>query len=132
MKKVLVIMCLLVVAMSYGQDLKSMATSTATSKVLNNDYIDKLASDQVKKLTKKFNLSESQQTQATDLVMKQLRSDKFQSMLSKYTPEQLMSSEGSDNITKALMGSDSFKKDMGGMLDDEQKKAMKKANLPKY
>ncbi len=132
MKKVLVITCFLVVAMSYGQDLKSMATSTATSKVLNNDYIDKLASDQVKKLTKKFNLSESQQTQATDLVMKQLRSDKFQSMLSKYTPEQLMSTEGSDNITKALMGSDSFKKGMGGMLNEDQKKAMKKADLPKY
>lgn len=127
----LAVLSLAICSFSFGQDLKSMAKSTSASKLLNNDYLDKLASDQVKKLTKKLNLSEGQQTQATDLVMKQLRSDKFQSMLAKYTPEQLMSSTGSSEISKALMSDPNFVQGVGDMLTDEQKKTMKAAQMAK-
>jgi hypothetical protein len=91
-----------------------------SSKLLNNDFIDKLASDQVGKMTKKLNLSENQQTQANKLVMDQLRSEKFQKMLSKYTPDQLMSSKGSSELTSALLKDDGFSSQLSGILDKKQ------------
>ena len=121
MKKILVMLALLVSAITFGQDLKSITNSGVSStKLLNNDYIDKIASDQVGKLTKKLNLSEGQQKQTTDLIMQQLRSDKFQKMLSKYTPDQLMSSEGSNTITKAIMSDKNFNTELSGILDEDQ------------
>ena len=121
MKKILLIAVLLVSAVTFGQDLKSMTQSNvSSSKLLNNDYIDKIASDQVTKLTKKLNLSEGQQKQASDLVMKQLRSEKFQEMLSKYTPDQLMSTKGSDTITQAMLGDKNFSSGLSGILDEDQ------------
>ena len=127
MKKILVMLALLVSAVTLGQDLKSMTkSSVSSSKLLDNDYIDKIASDQVGKLTKKLNLSEGQQQQTTELIMQQLRSDKFQKMLSKYTPDQLMSSEGSDTITKAIMSEQNFNTDLSGILDEDQQDILSK------
>ena len=122
MKKLLILVVLLGTVYAYGQDLNSMVKSnSATSKLLNNEYIDKIASDQVKKLTKQLNLSESQQKQTSTLVMNQLRSEKFQKILSKYTPEQLMGSDASENISKVLINDESFSKDMSGLLNSDQK-----------
>ena len=127
MKKILVMLALLVSAVTLGQDLKSMTkSSVSSSKLLDNDYIDKIASDQVGKLTKKLNLSEGQQRQTNELIMQQLRSDKFQKMLSKYTPDQLMSSEGSDTITKAIMSEQNFNTDLSGILDEDQQDILSK------
>ncbi|MEM1002046.1 MAG: hypothetical protein AAGH46_05310 [Bacteroidota bacterium] len=127
MKKLLMLSLFLVCAVSFGQDLKSMTKSTTASKVLNNDMIDKLASDQVGKITKKFGLSDKQQTQANDLVMKQLRSDKFQKMLYKYTPDQLMGAKGSEQVSQALMSDPKFTEELSGMLDESQKATLKKS-----
>ena len=121
MKRLLLLSVFLVSAVCFGQDLKSMAKSSASSaKLMNNDFLDKLASDQVTKLTKKLNLSESQQSQANKLVMNQLRSDKFQKMLSKYTPEQLMSSKGSNDISSAMLNDKEFNSKLDGILDENQ------------
>ena len=113
--------------LSYGQELKSLSNSAnaATKMMDQSSMFDKLAGDQVKKLTKKLNLSEAQQKQVSDLVVQQLKSEKFQKLLSKYTPEQLMSSAAGDKLASSLMADDSFKKELGGVLTDDQKaKAM--------
>jgi hypothetical protein len=130
MKKILMMALLLVTAYTYGQDVKSMMkSSNASSKLLNNDFLDKMATDQLKKLTKKLNLSEDQQKQASSLVMNQLRSEKFQKVLSKYTPDQLMSPDVSDNISKILLNDESFGKELNGLLNKEQQSKLASEKL---
>ncbi len=106
-----------------------MKSSNASSKLLNNDFLDKMATDQLKKLTKKLNLSEDQQKQASSLVMNQLRSEKFQKVLSKYTPDQLMSPDVSDNISKILLNDESFGKELNGLLNKEQQSKLASEKL---
>lgn len=127
MKKLLFLSFALMTFLSYGQELKSISNSAnaATKMMDQSSMFDKLAGDQVKKLTKKLNLSDSQQKQVTDLVVKQLKSEKFQKLLGKYSPDQLMGSAASDKLTSSLLADDSFKKELGGVLNEEQKaKAM--------
>ena len=107
-----------------AQNLNSLskAAASATS-MLDDDTIGKIAGDQVMKLAKKLNLSEPQQKKVTDLVVNQLKTEKFQKMLSNYSGDELMGSEASDDISKELMTDASFNKDLDKVLTDDQKKA---------
>jgi hypothetical protein len=129
MKKLLILSVFFISAASLGQTLNSLTKSAkaSSSKVLNNDYIDKIASDQVSKLTKKLSLSESQQTKANEMVMGQLRSPKFQDMLSKFTPEQLLSADASEKIGQAMLKDPKFTEQLGSVLNKEQQETLKKS-----
>ena len=107
-----------------AQDLKSLSKSAEgiTTTTDNNSFIDKFAGDQVKKLTKKLNLSEKQQSQVSDLVVSQLKSEKVQKLISSYAPNQLMGSAAQDKISKTVMGNSAFQNGMDKILTDEQKK----------
>ena len=92
-----------------------------------SSFIDKFAGDQVKKLTKKLNLSEKQQTQASDLVVSQLKSDKFQKLIGSFSPEQLLSGGAKKDVSKALGNDKDFQSGMNDILTDDQKVKMKKS-----
>lgn len=125
MKKVLFLFFALSMIQVSGQDLKSL-TGSATSS--SSSMIEGLASDQVKSLTKKLNLNESQQNQVSGLVVSQLKSEKFQKMIGGLNADKLMGSsdKGSqtEQISKTLMEDKDFQKGMNSILDDKQKKAM--------
>lgn len=65
MKKLIILIVALSVLSVQAQSLKTLTDKAekATESVDQSSFIDKFAGDQVKKLTKKLNLSESQQTQ---------------------------------------------------------------------
>ncbi len=125
MKKLLLI-CLTFIGMQVSaQDLKTM-TSEALSNDASSSLIDNFAADQVKALTKKLNLSTSQQEQVTSLVVQTLKSDKFKSMLSGMDPSSLLgANDKKAKVQKAIMEDEDFKKGMGDILTDEQKKNIK-------
>lgn len=107
-----------------AQDLKSLskAKDDVTKSVDQSSFVEKFAGDQVKKLTQKFNLSETQQTQVSDLVVSQLKTEKFQKLIGSFSPTQLMGSGAQDKISSSLMESDEFKAGMDKVLTEEQKK----------
>jgi hypothetical protein len=109
-----------------AQDLTSLKNSALSS---GNSMIESLAADQVKSLTKKLNLNESQQEQVSSLVVSQLKSEKFQKMLGSLSPNSLMGSKDSgaqtDKIQNALMEDQEFQKSLSSVLDDEQKENLK-------
>ncbi|MCX7546847.1 hypothetical protein OS188_02650 [Xanthomarina sp. F1114] len=106
-----------------AQDLNSLSKSGASS----TSMIESLASDQVKSLTKKLNLNEKQQEQVSGLVVSQLRSDKFQKLIGSFGADKLMSSNSdqTENLQAALLGEESFQKDMSSVLDKKQMEKMK-------
>ena len=125
MKKMLLLCLVFVSFQMSAQDLKSMA-SDALSSDKTSSLIDKFASDQVKSLAKKLNLSSSQQEQVTSLVTNTLKSDKFKSMLGDLDPSALLgSNKKKEEVQKALMDDEGFNKGMDKILDDDQKKKLK-------
>ena len=80
MKKLIILFVILAAFSVEAQSLKTLTdkVETTAAPLDQSSFIDKLAGDQVKKLTKKLNLSDAQQTQVSDLVVSQLKSDKFQ------------------------------------------------------
>ena len=97
----------------------------------SSSFIDKFAGDQVKKLTKKLNLSEKQQSQVSNLVVSQLKSDKFQKLIGSFSPDQLLSGKANKDVSKSLMKDENFQSGMGDILTDDQKKKMQAGNMMK-
>lgn len=130
MKKLIILLLTLAAFSVEAQSLKTLTdkAETATESVDQSSFIDKLAGDQVKKLTKKLNLSDKQQTQVSDLVVTQLKSDKFQKLIGSFSPEQLLSGSAKKEVSKALTNDADFKSGMSEILTDEQKKSVKKNN----
>ena len=80
MKKLILLVAILVGGTLSAQtmnSLKDAASSTAESKMSSDSMITQLAGDQVKSLTKKFNLNDSQAEQVSGLVTNYLKSPKF-------------------------------------------------------
>ena len=122
MKKIIIILSIAVVGFQLSaQDLKPL-TSKATS---SNSLIENLASDQVKKLTKSLNLSESQQSQVSDLVISQLKSDKMSKLIGSLSSNKLLGSssneENTAKISDALNSDPEFQKDLKSILNEDQK-----------
>ena len=109
-----------------AQDLKSLSKQAGTQSMSMDEgsFIDKFAGDQVKKLTKKLNLSEKQQSQVSDLVVSQLKSDKFQKLIGSFSPTELMGRSAENKISGALKEDDTFKKGMDEILSADQMKMM--------
>ena len=130
MKKLLLIAIALVGMQLSAQNLNSLSSAASSE---SSSMIDKLASDQVKKLTKKLNLNESQQKMASDLVVSQLKSPKFQKLIFDSAGKLLGSSGSSDqldDISRALLDEPKFQDDMKKVLDEDQKKEFSEM-LPK-
>ena len=130
MKKLLLIAIALVGMQLSAQNLNSLSSAASSE---SSSMIDKLASDQVKKLTKKLNLNESQQKMASDLVVSQLKSPKFQKLIGDSAGKILGSSGSSDqldDISRALLDEPKFQDDMKKVLDEDQKKEFSEM-LPK-
>tara|TARA_R110002012_G_scaffold17930_5_gene66738 strand:+ start:46850 stop:47242 length:393 start_codon:yes stop_codon:yes gene_type:complete len=125
MKKLLLIVLALVSMQLTAQNLKSLS-SAATGE--SSSIIDQLAGDQVKKFTKKLNLNEEQQNMASDLVVSQLKSPKFQKLMGDSAGKLLGSgsSDKSEDITKALLAEPEFQKKMTEVLDEKQEQEFNK------
>ncbi|MGY0393162.1 hypothetical protein ACW5R3_11475 [Bizionia sp. KMM 8389] len=127
MKKLLVIALALVGMQLSAQNLSSLGSAAVSSQ--SSSMINQLAGDQVMKLTKKLNLSDSQQKMATDLVVTQLKSDKFQKFIGD-SASKLMGSgssgSSSDAISKALLNEPEFQKGMTEVLDEKQEQEFNK------
>lgn len=128
MKKLIILFVTLAAFSVEAQSLKTMTDKVekTASSADQGSFIDKFAGDQVKKLTKKLNLSEQQQSQASDLVVSQLKSPKFQKLIGSFSPEQLLSGGASKDLSKALNNDTDFKSGMSDILTDDQKGEMKK------
>ena len=123
MKKILLFLFALSIIQVYAQDLSSIKNTATTS---SSSMIEKLAADQVKSLTKKLNLSETQQAQVSDLVIGQLKSDKFQKLIGSMGSDKLLSANSSntDKLQNALIADKDFQKDLKSVLDEEQTKKL--------
>jgi hypothetical protein len=126
MKKLVFLFFVFATVQISAQNLSSITKSDASS---GGSMIENLAADQVKSLTKKLNLNETQQEQVSKLVVGQLRSEKFQKMLGSFGTSKTMNSESSadqtDKIQSTLLSDQSFQKEMGSILDDKQMETMK-------
>ena len=129
MKKLILLFTLLAAFSIQAQSLKTMTDKVEkTAKSADqSSFIDKFAGDQVKKWTKKLNLSEAQQEQASQLVVSQLKSDKFQKIIGSFSPDQLLSGGASKDLTKALNNDKEFTSGMNDILTEEQQKKAKMA-----
>jgi len=124
MKKLIMLFLAFVTMQVSSQNLESLS-SKATEATSSSSLIDKLAGDQVKKLTKKLNLSDSQQEQVSGLVVSQLKSEKFSKLISDFSTDKLLGSssskeEKSDKLTEALANDPDFKSKLTPILDEEQ------------
>ena len=124
MKKLIMLFLAFVTMQVSSQNLESLS-SKATEATSSSSLIDKLAGDQVKKLTKKLNLSDSQQEQVSGLVVSQLKSEKFSKLISDFSTDKLLGSssskeEKSDKLTEALANDPEFKSKLIPILDEEQ------------
>ena len=130
MKNVCLVIIALFCTMQFSaQNLGSLtktATEATSSSSLSSSLIDGLAADQVKKLTKKLNLNESQQEQVSGLVVSQLKSEKFQKLLGSFGASSLTGAtdEQKDKVTEALYSDPDFKEGLNDILDDNQKKTL--------
>lgn len=109
-----------------GQTLSSASKSATSS---NGTMIESLATDQVKSLTKKLNLDDKQQEQVAGLVVTQLKSEKFQKLLSGLSVDKLsgsgVSEKSQEQVQNALLLDKDFQKSMSSVLDDKQMETMK-------
>ena len=123
MKNSLIVLSLIFAFNLSAQDLKSLTKSatSGTEEVGKTSFIEKFAGDQVKKLTKKLNLSEQQQTQVSDLVVSQLNTEKFQNLINSFSPAQLMGSSTQSKIADKLMNTKDFKSGLDKVLNEKQK-----------
>jgi len=133
MKKLLILLTLLMAYNVQAQSMKSLTDKVEKTAGASDSssFIDKFAGDQVKKLTKKLNLSEKQQSLISNLVVSQLKSDKFQKLINRFSPEQLLSGKANEDLSKSLMTDENFKSGMGDILNDDQKKKMKAGEMMK-
>lgn len=131
MKKLIILFVTLAVFSVEAQSLKTMTDKVekTAGSADQSSFIDKFAGDQVKKLTKKFNLSEKQQSQASELVVSQLKSDKFKKLIGNFSPAQLLAGGASKDVSKALKNDESFKSGMSDILTDEQKSKAKETKM---
>ena len=138
MKKLIILLLAFVTMQVSSQSLESLSSKasevTKEAPASSSSFIDKIAGDQVKKFTKKLNLSESQQSQVSDLVVSQLKSEKFSKLISGFSADKLLGSsskeEKSAKLTDALANDPEFKSGMSSILDEEQK-AKLLASTPK-
>ncbi len=131
MKKLIILFVTLATFSVEAQSLKTLTdkAETATKSVDQSSFIDKLAGDQVKKLTKRLNLSVKQQTQVSDLVVTQLKSPKFQKLIGSFSPEQLLSGGANKDVSKALTNDANFNGGMDKVLTEDQKKIATKNSI---
>jgi len=126
MKKVLFICFALVIGQLSAQDMGAMAADAAST-LSSDSFIDQIAGDQLKSMAKKFNLTDAQADQASEFIKESLKSPKVQKALGKYSPEQLLSSDGLQTIQNTLLGNKKFMKKMKGFLSPDQFGMMSKA-----
>ncbi|WP_223032842.1 hypothetical protein [Hanstruepera marina] len=126
MKKLLFLFLAFGMMQVSGQTLSSLSKSATSS---SSSMIESLAENQVESLTKKLNLSESQQKQVSGLVVSQLKSEKFQKMLSGIGADKLIgsgeTSKVDEQVQNALLLDKDFQKGMSSVLDDKQMETMK-------
>ena len=123
MKKVLFLVVAFLTMQVSAQDLGSIASAAGVD---SNSLIDGYAKDQVKSLTKKLNLNETQQEQVSDLVVSQLKSEKFSKLIGGLDAGSLTGSgDQKAKIQKELYASEEFQGGMETILDKKQNKLLK-------
>jgi hypothetical protein len=133
MKKIIILFVALATFSVEAQSLKTLTDQVekTTESVDQSSFIDKFAGDQVKKWTKKLNLSEAQQSQVSSLVVSQLKSEKFKNLIGSFSPEQLVSGDATDKVSDALKNDAEFKSGMDEILTEDQKKIAKETEIEK-
>ncbi|PNQ75260.1 hypothetical protein C1T31_03770 [Hanstruepera neustonica] len=106
-----------------GQNITPLNQSAGKS------MLEVLADDQVQILTSRLNLNEKQQAQVSALVLKSLKSAKFQKLLGVKGEGSLSNADSigtqSEKIQNTLLLDKDFQKDMSSVLDDKQMETMK-------
>lgn len=122
MKNIVIVAFSLMTLLSFGQNLKTYTShASASDKVLNeSSLVHNLANDQVKKLTKKLNLSETQQQQVSNLVESQLKREKFQKLIGQYSPNEKLGEDARDQLYETLLADDTFKSNLASLLNSNQ------------
>jgi hypothetical protein len=129
MKKLIFLFFAFTVMHVSGQNLKSLSKSVTSA---GGPMIEGLAADQVKSLTKKLNLNESQQEMVSGLVVSQLKSEKFQKLIGNLggnsMMNSMMNSSDKDATTKkiesALLNDQEFQNGMSSIIDENQMKTL--------
>jgi hypothetical protein len=125
MKKLIFLFFAFTVMHVSGQNLKSLSKSVTSA---GGPMIEGLAADQVKSLTKKLNLNESQQEMVSGLVVSQLKSEKFQKLIGNLGGNSMMNSSDKDATTKkiesALLNDQEFQNGMSSIIDENQMKTL--------
>ena len=125
MKKLLFLLIAFSMMQVSAQTLSSASKNATTS---NGTMIERLATDQVKSLTKKLDLNKTQQEQVSGLVVNQLKSEQFQKLLSDLSVDKVtgsgVSEKSHEQIQNALLLDKEFVKGMGSILDEDQMKTM--------
>ena len=125
MKKLVFLFCVFTMMHVSGQNLKSLSKSVPAA---GDPMLMELAGNQVKSLTKKLSLNESQQEMVSGLVMSQLKSEKFQKLISSLGADSLVNSSEKDDATNkiqsALLNDQDFQKGMSSIINKNQIKTM--------
>jgi len=105
-----------------GQELTPLSPSDAKT------ITENVSTEQMKLLTDRLNLNEAQQGVIASMVSSQLKSNKFQKILSNIGVEKLMDKSKTDEVNEQIQNTllldESFKKTMGYVLDANQKQTM--------
>jgi hypothetical protein len=108
-----------------GQDKSAISENT---RAISDSAIERLAEDQLKNLTEKLSLNPAQQQVASNMVLSQLKTEKFQKLLGSIGANNLVVADESNKINEkvqnALFLDKDFKKSMGFILDAKQRQSM--------
>lgn len=122
MKKILFIFFAFTMMQTMGQELTPLSPSDAKT------ITENVSTEQMKLLTDRLNLNEAQQGVIASMVSSQLKSNKFQKILSNIGVEKLMDKSKTDEVNEQIQNTllldESFKKTMGYVLDANQKQTM--------
>ena len=108
-----------------GQDKSAISENTTA---ISDSAIERLAEDQLKNLTEKLSLNPAHQQVASNMVLSQLKTEKFQKLLGSIGANNLVVADESNKINEkvqnALFLDKDFKKSMGFILDAKQRQSM--------
>ena len=124
MKKLVFLFFAFAVMQVSAQKLSSSENNASS----NRSTVENLAANQVKDLTQILDLNEKQQSQVSLFIVNQLKSNKFQNLVSGIGSDKATGQddeiEQTGEIGAALLLDDSFQKEINSVLNEKQKLAL--------
>lgn len=124
MKKLVFLFFAFAVMQVSAQKLSSSENNASS----NRSTVENLAANQLKDLTQILDLNEKQQSQVSLFIVNQLKSNKFQNLVSGIGSDKATGQddeiEQTGEIGAALLLDDSFQKEINSVLNEKQKLAL--------